>query len=145
MDRCATDAVQSVTGCSLGKRSMKFMDYGKMAATFVNLEAGRSVRVIAREDSREKAKGMFPDIENKYHAQLEAYKVMDDAELFDFMEVIVRPSPEDMPGRPLRRVKCEQCGEHVQDMRDVTVDGRTLCKACAVGAYYEPASRELDF
>ncbi len=56
MDRCATDAVQSVTGCSLGHRTMKFMDYGKMAATFLNLKTGRAVRVIAREDSREKAK-----------------------------------------------------------------------------------------
>lgn len=138
MDRCATDAVQSVTGCSLGKRSMKYMDYGKMAATFVNLDAGRSVRVVAREDSRDKAKGLFPEIENKYQAQLEAYKVMDEAELFDVMEVIVKPRPEDMPGRPLKRVRCEQCGEYVQDMRDVTVDGKTLCKACAKGAYYEP-------
>ena len=66
MDRCATDAVQSVTGCSLGKRSMKFMDYGKMAATFLNLKTNKAKRIIAREDSREKAKKRFPEIENKY-------------------------------------------------------------------------------
>jgi len=80
MDRCATDAVQSVTGCSLGHRTMKFMDFGKMAATYLNLKSGKAIRIIAREDSRQKAKEYFPEIENKYEAQLEAYKIMSDKE-----------------------------------------------------------------
>ncbi len=137
MDRCATDAVQSVTGCSLGKRSMKFLDYGKMAAAFLNLESGRAVRVLAREHSREKAKALCPEINDKYLAQLEAYKVMDDGELFEMAEVVVEVRPEDMPGRPLRRVRCDGCGEHVQDMREVYREGKALCRACADGAYYE--------
>jgi len=137
MDRCATDAVQSVTGCSLGKRSMKFMDYGKMAATFLNLKTGRAMRIIAREDSREKAKERFPEIENKYAGQLEAYKIMSDEELFDVREVAVKLRQEDMPGRPMRRVQCESCGEHVQDMREVYQDDKVLCVACARGGYYE--------
>jgi formylmethanofuran dehydrogenase subunit E len=137
MDRCATDAVQSVTGCSLGKRSMKFMDYGKMAATFLNLKTGKAIRIVAREDSRDKAKGHYPEIENKYTAQLEAYKIMSDEELFDVTEVIVRVRPEDMPGRPMRRVQCDSCGEHVQDMREVCQDGKVLCAPCASGGYYE--------
>ncbi len=136
MDRCATDAVQSVTGCSLGHRTMKFMDYGKMAATFVNLKTGRAVRVIAREDAREKAKEYFPEIEDKYKAQLEAYKIMSDNDLFDMMNVKVDIMPEDMPGRPLRRIRCDSCGEYVQDMREVYRDGRILCKPCADGGYY---------
>ncbi|RJQ52113.1 MAG: formylmethanofuran dehydrogenase [Nitrospiraceae bacterium] len=136
MDRCATDAVQSVTGCSLGHRTMKFMDYGKMAATYLNLKTNNAVRVIAREDSRDKAKNRFPDIEDKYKAQLEAYKIMPDEELFDVMSVKVGIKPEDMPGKPLKRVKCEQCCEYVQDKRDIEADGRVLCKACATGAYY---------
>src|SRR4030067_3517032 len=70
MDRCATDAVQSVTGCSLGHRTMKFMDYGKMAATFVNLKTARAVRIIAREDARETAREVFPEIGHPYEAQL---------------------------------------------------------------------------
>jgi formylmethanofuran dehydrogenase subunit E len=137
MDRCATDAVQSVTGCSLGKRSLKFFDYGKMAATYVNLRTGTAIRVVAREDSRGKAKALFPEIENKYTAQLEAYKVMPDDELFEVMEVAVKVRPEDMPGRPLQRVQCDSCGEHVQDLREVRRDGRVLCHACAHGGYYE--------
>ncbi len=137
MDRCATDAVQSVTGCSLGKRSMKFLDYGKMAATFLNLKTGKAIRVFAREDSRDKAKERFPEVENKYAGQLEAYKIMSDEELFDVMEVAVNIAPQDMPGRPMRRVQCDSCGEHVQDMREVYQDGKVLCVPCAQGGYYE--------
>ncbi len=136
MDRCATDAVQSVTGCSLGHRTMKFMDYGKMAATFLNTKTGKAIRIVAREDSRVKAKEYFPNVENKYAAQLEAYKIMSDEELFDVMEVIVKVAPEDMPGRPLARVKCDSCGEHVQDMREVVLNDRILCRPCAEGGYY---------
>ncbi len=136
MDRCATDAVQSVTGCSLGHRTMKFMDYGKMAATFLNLKTGKAVRVVAREESRQKAKEYFPDIGNKYAAQLEAYKIMPDEDLFDVMEVMVSVSPEDMPGRPLKRIRCTACGEYVQDLREVAKDGQILCRACAGTGYY---------
>ncbi|MCL4457591.1 MAG: FmdE family protein [Nitrospirae bacterium] len=136
MDRCATDAVQSVTGCSLGHRTMKFMDYGKMAATFVNLKTGKAVRVIAKEEARDKAKEYFPDIQDKYKAQLEAYKIMSDEDLFDLMDVKVEIKPQDMPGRPMKRVKCEGCGEYVQDMRDVSKEGKVLCVACAEGGYY---------
>ncbi len=115
---------------------MKFMDYGKMAATFVNLKTGRAVRVVAKEDAREKAKKYFPDIEDKYKAQLEAYKVMSDKELFDVMNVRIRIKPEDMPGRPLKRIPCDICGEYVQDMREVHKSGKVLCRPCAEGGYY---------
>lgn len=137
MDRCATDAIQSVTGCSLGHRTMKFMDYGKMAATFLNLKTKKAVRVLAREDSREKAKGLFPAIEDKYKAQLEAYKKMRDDELFAVMDVIVDIPAQDMPGRPMRRVQCSSCGEFVQDMREIYHDGKALCRPCAEGGYYK--------
>ncbi|RMG72845.1 MAG: formylmethanofuran dehydrogenase [Nitrospirae bacterium] len=136
IDRCATDALQSVTGCSLGKRSMRFVDYGKMAATFVNLETGKAVRVVAKEEARDRAKDYFPDIENKYQCQLEAYKIMPDEELFYHQEVKVDIPPQDMPGRPLKRVRCDSCGEYVQDLRDLSIDGKTLCRACAEGGYY---------
>lgn len=139
MDRCATDAVQSVTGCSLGHRTMKFVDFGKMAATYLNLKTGRAARVVAKEESRSRAKEYFPGIENKYEAQLEAYKIMPDRELFDVMEVRVTIKPEDMPGRPVRRVRCDDCGEYVQDAREICRDGRILCGYCAGAGYYLPA------
>ena len=136
IDRCATDALQSVTGCSLGHRTMRFMDYGKMAATFVNLQTGRAVRVVAKEEAREKSREYFPEIEDKYQSQLEAYKVMPDEELFYHEEVVVNIEPQDMPGRPLSRVKCSECGEYIQDMREIREDGKLFCRSCACGRYY---------
>ena len=136
IDRCATDALQSVTGCSLGHRTMRFVDYGKMAATFVNLESGKAVRVVAKEESKNKAKMYFPEIDDKYRCQLEAYKVMPDDELFSQEQVKLHIPAQDMPGRPMSRVKCAACGEHIQDLREVRRNGETLCRACANGSYY---------
>ena len=138
IDRCATDAIQSVTGCSLGKRSMRWMDFGIMAATFVNLESGKAVRITAREESRELSKKYYPALANKYQQQLEAYKIMPEDELFLFQDVEVDIPECDMPGRPLRRVQCNRCGDYVQDCREVEQGGETLCRACAGQRYYKP-------
>jgi formylmethanofuran dehydrogenase subunit E len=137
IDRCATDAIQSVTGCSPGKRTLKLVDHGKMAATFINLNTKKAVRILAREESKDRAKNYFPDIGDKYQCQTAAYKIMPDEELFEWKEVNVEIPKEDMPGRPLKRIKCEQCGEYVQDKREIQADGRLLCRACAGGAYYK--------
>ena len=137
IDRCATDAIQSVTGCSLGKRSLRWLDYGVMAATFVNLETGSAVRVTAREESRELSKNYFPTLEGKYERQLEAYRIMPQEELFKIEHVQIDLAPENMPGRPLRRVQCEKCGDWVQDCREVQEEGRVLCRSCVNGKYYK--------
>ena len=138
IDRCATDAIQSVTGCSLGKRSMRWVDYGIMAATFVNLDTGKAVRIVAREESRELSKKYCPEIENKYARQLDAYRIMPQDELFSVEEVNVTIPEQDMPGRPLKRIQCQSCGDWVQDCRDIEKDGKLLCRGCASGKYYTP-------
>jgi len=140
IDRCATDAIQSVTGCSLGKRSMKHLDHGVMAATFVNLESSKSVRITALEEAREHASKYCSDIDNKYARQLEAYKVMPEKELFRVEHVQVNIPEEDLPGRPMRRVQCDICSEWVQDCRDIQVDGKNLCRGCVDGRYYKVIS-----
>lgn len=137
IDRCATDAIQTVTGCSLGKRSLKWLDYGIMAATFVNLQTSKAVRITALEESRETSKKYCPEIGDKYKQQLEAYRIMPEDELFKVQPVSVTVPEEDMPGRPKRRVQCERCGDWVQDCREVMREGKPLCKSCALGRYYE--------
>jgi formylmethanofuran dehydrogenase subunit E len=137
IDRCATDAVSVVTGCRLGKRSLKYLDYGKVAATFVDLETGRAVRVAARDDARAKAKAMFPATTDSSQAQLEAYKVMENDDLFILQAVRVKLKPEDLPGRPRSRVTCAQCGEGVNDGRERRQGDRVLCRSCAGERYYE--------
>jgi len=137
IDRCATDAIQSVTGCSLGKRSLRWLDFGVMAATFVNLESGRAVRVTAREEARALSASYCPEVADKYQRQLEAYKLMPLEELFTFQEVSVDIRDCDLPGRPIRRVQCGQCGDWVQDCREVEREGRIFCQSCSGGRYYQ--------
>lgn len=137
IDRCATDAIQSVTGCSLGKRSLRWLDFGIMAATFVHLGTNRAVRVTAREEARALSASYCPEVVDKYQRQLEAYKVMPLDDLFVFQEVRVSLRDCDMPGRPIRRVQCNQCGDWVQDCRDLEQNGAVLCRSCAGERYYE--------
>ena len=137
IDRCVTDAVALVANCRLGKRALKFYDWGKVAATFVDLQTGRAVRVVAREDSKQRARAMFPELD-KEQGQQKAYQVMSDEELFALQEVCVNVNAEDMPSYKGPRVTCEQCGEGINFRREVVQDGRTLCKACAGARYYEP-------
>jgi formylmethanofuran dehydrogenase subunit E len=138
IDRCATDAIPVVTGCRLGKRALKFRDFGKVAATFCDLQAGRAVRVVARESSKQRADELHPEIENKNRRQMTAYRELEDADLFDIEWVRVTIRPEDLPGYKAPRVVCAECGEGINFHREVTRDGRTLCRACAGERYYEP-------
>lgn len=137
IDRCVTDAVALVAGCRLGKRALKFFDWGKVAATFVDLQSGRAVRVVAREDSKKRAGEMFPGLE-KEKGQQQAYRVLPDEELFVKTWVRVQIRPEDLPGFKGPRVVCEECGEGINFKREVSANGRTLCHACAGPRYYEP-------
>ena len=138
IDRCATDAVAVVTGCRLGKRALKFRDWGKVAATFVDLENDRAVRIAAKESSKTKARQMHPEIENKNAQQMAAYREMSDDDLFDVQWVRVTVGPEELPGYKGERIVCAECGEGINFKREVVRDGRTLCKACAGERYWEP-------
>jgi formylmethanofuran dehydrogenase subunit E len=137
IDRCATDAIPVVTGCRLGKRALKFRDFGKVAATFCDLEEDRAVRVVARESARQRARQMHPEIANKNSQQMLAYREMPDEELFDRQWVRVTLGPEEFPGYKGDRVVCAECGEGINFKREVTAGGRILCKACAGERYYE--------
>jgi formylmethanofuran dehydrogenase subunit E len=138
IDRCATDAVGVVTGCRLGKRALKFRDFGKVAATFCDLAENRAVRVSARESSKQLAAEMFPEAPNRNVQQLCAYRQIADEDLFDFQWVRVTIGPEDMPGYKAPRAICEECGEGINFKREVVCGGRTLCRSCAGERYYEP-------
>lgn len=136
IDRCVTDAVALVANCRLGKRALKFRDWGKVAATFVDLQTGRAVRVAAKETSKQLAREMFPELE-KEAGQQKAYAALSDNELFDTQWVKVEVLPEDLPGFKGPRVVCAECGEGINFKREVFAGGRTLCRACAGERYYE--------
>jgi formylmethanofuran dehydrogenase subunit E len=133
IDRCATDAILAVTGCHPGKRSMKIMDYGKMAATFVNLKTGKAVRIAAKNRDGET---IFTREMIKQNPHTDDYSKMTDEELFVVKEVSVSIKPEDLPGKPLRTVPCSSCGERIMDAREIIKDGKPLCKPCSENTFY---------
>jgi len=138
VDRCATDAIMVVTGCRLGKRALKFFDWGKMAATFVDLESGKAVRVAAKESSKEAARRAHPEIAAKNQQQMLAYREMPEEDLFEFQNVGVAVKPEDLPGYKGERIVCAECGEGINFHREIARGNSTLCRACAGESYYRP-------
>jgi formylmethanofuran dehydrogenase subunit E len=137
IDRCATDAVAVVTGCRLGKRALKFRDWGKVAATFVDVTTGRAVRVAARESSKALARTLHPELDNKNQQQILSYREIADDDLFTTQWVKVELPPEEFPGYKGERVVCESCGEGINFRREVRRDGKVLCRSCAGERYYE--------
>lgn len=136
MDRCAGDAVAYVTQVKLGRRSLKFMDYGIMAATFVDLASPQAFRIISTEESRDLAPLYAPPGLTTREAQLHAYLVMPDSIMFRVQQVKVDLSEFDLPGPTRRKVTCAACGQVVRDQREVEKHGQILCRPCALGAYF---------
>ena len=145
IDRCATDAIGLVTGCKLGRRALKFRDFGKMAATFLDLSTGKAIRIVALENSRELAEQRFPEIESKGKQQMMAYRELSEQELFREHWVTVELPPREMPGYKGQRVTCDECGEGVNFDRFVRRadddEERVLCLTCADPSlrYWRPA------
>jgi formylmethanofuran dehydrogenase subunit E len=135
IDRCMTDAIGLVANCRLGKRALKFRDWGKVAATFVDLQTGRAIRIAAKESSKEIARNMFPEM-TKDAGQQKAYAELSEEVLFDKKWVKIEVKAHDLPGYKGPRVVCAECGEGINFAREVLQDGRTLCRACAGEGYY---------
>ncbi len=138
IDRCATDAIAYVTGVKLGRRSLKFIDNGIMAATFVNLESGKAFRIVSTETSRDLAPDYAPGIDDHHQQQLAAYIKMPDDVLFTVAPVQVDVPIHDMPGPSRFKVRCEACGAMVRDKKEVLINDRVLCRPCAYGTFHRP-------
>ena len=152
IDRCATDAIAVVTGCRLGKRALKLRDWGKMAATFVDLNATlaqledgtityKGIRIAALESSKQRARDLYPHIENKNQQQMLAYRELPDSELFSEQWVRVPIHPRELPGYKSARMACAVCGEGINYDRNVSgAEGQILCQSCAApeARYYQP-------
>lgn len=139
MDRCTADAVAYVTGVKLGRRSLKFMDYGIMASTFVNLSNGKSFRIISTEDSRDLSDLYAPEVDEKSQRQISAYKRMPDSVLFRVQKVYVPISDLDLPGPTRQKSTCSQCGQIIRDGKEIVIEDRTICKPCSGKCYFSHA------
>ena len=138
-DGCFVDGVIAATNCTVGHRTLRVEDYGKVSATFVDTKMGRAVRVAPRLDVREHACAFVPEESRHYFAQMRAYQIMPDEGMLTIQEVLLKTPIERIVSRPGLRVNCDVCGEEIMNEREVLRDGLTLCRACAEGGYYQPA------
>lgn len=141
-DGCFADGVEAAAGVSVGHRTMRVEDYGKVAATFINIKTGQAVRLAPQIHVRQQALAYAPEETRHYFAQLRGYQVMPDAELFTAAPVVLSTPIEQLVSRPGVRANCSVCGEEVINEREVRSAGRVFCRACFGGGYYQPG---VDF
>jgi len=135
-DGCTLDGVGVATGCWPGRRTMHIMDFGKIAATFVDTLTDRAFRIYPHPEARLLWRTYAPEQPDRWHGYLEAYKIMPEEKLFIVQEVVLSVSLEEIISRPRANALCARCGEEINNDREVFVGGETLCRACAGEAYY---------
>ena len=136
IDGCGADGLAVATGCYVGRRSLRVVDFGKMAATLVDTKSGAAVRIIPRPDSRKLALTYVPNARSRWHAYLAAYQIIPDDLLMMAQEVTLTQSIAEILSKPNARVNCEHCGEEILNEREIINNERLLCRSCAGAAYY---------
>lgn len=135
-DGCFVDGIEVSTGVSVGRRTLRVEDFGKAAATFIDTETVRALRIAPRGDIREIAWSYAPDEELSYNAMLLGYQRMPADKLFTIRPVQLNSSLEEIISQPGLRACCDICKEEIINERELHRNGLTLCRACAGGAYY---------
>jgi formylmethanofuran dehydrogenase subunit E len=135
-DGCFADGVSAASGCTVGHRTLRIVDFGKTAATFVDIKGKRSIRITPLASARQLSDHYMPAAKSHWHAQLEAYQVMPDHELMAVQNVTLSASLAEILSRPGIRINCDLCKEEIINQREVCVNGQTLCRSCAGQAYY---------
>jgi len=138
-DGCFADGVSVASGCTLGHRTLRLMDYGKVAATFVDTETETSLRIWPHPGARTRALDYMPDAKTHWHAQLDAYQIMPYDELYRWQPVKLTVPLKQIISRPGIRVSCAHCGEEILNGREVVIDGETLCLSCSGEHYFQAA------
>ncbi len=139
-DGCFADGLIAATACTIGHRTLRVEDFGKTAATFVDTETRQAVRVFPELDIREKAYAYVLNESRHYFAQMQAYQIMPDAEMFAFSPVSLNTSLEAIISRPGMRVNCDVCGEEVMNEREIRIGESNVCASCAGESYYSVLS-----
>jgi formylmethanofuran dehydrogenase subunit E len=137
-DGCFADGVEVATGTSVGRRTLKVVDYGKIAATFIDVKSEAAVRIAPQLDIRDRSWVYAPEERRRYFAQLVGYQQIPDAELLTIQPVTLTTPVAQIVSRPGVRVDCAVCGEEIINEREIWLQNRALCQACAGPAYYLP-------
>lgn len=139
-DGCFVDGLIAATACTVGHRTLRVEDFGKTAATFIDVQTKRSFRVSPARGVREKVYAYASRETNRYSAQLYAYQIMPDNEMFNITQVVLNRSIESIVSRPGMRVLCDACGEEIMNEREVKSGEMNLCLPCAGAVYYSTLS-----
>jgi len=142
-DGCFADGIEAATGCTVGHRTLRIEDYGKIAATFVDVETERTLRIAPQPDLRHRAFSYADGESRHYFAQLQAYQSMPDDELLTIQPIILTTPVQEIVSRAGVRVNCDACGEEIINEREVLLHGRILCRACGWGGYYVSVEQTL--
>ena len=137
-DGCVIDGLAVATGCRVSRRTMRVLDFGKIAATFVDTRTEQAIRIIPHQASRQRAEAYAPEAQSRWEAYLLGYQRMPEAELLDIQAVVLSLSLEKILSKESCRVNCDQCGEEIINEREIIRAGSTLCRACAGERYYDP-------
>jgi formylmethanofuran dehydrogenase subunit E len=140
-DGCFADGVIAATGCTVGHRTLRVEDYGKVAATFVATRTGQAVRVAPVSGVRQLACSYIPEEARHYFAQMQAYQTLPDEKLFTFEDVQLTTPIEQIVSRPGVRIDCASCGEEIINEREIFLEGKPHCIPCAGGGYYRTVAR----
>ncbi len=142
-DGCFADGLEVAAGVSVGHRTLRVEDYGKVAATFASVQTGEAIRLAPRLDVRERAAAYAPNEQRHYFAQLRAYQIMPDEALFSLTPVCLIPPIERIVSRAGVRVNCCACGEEIINEREIIQDGLVYCRSCFGQGYYQIASAAI--
>jgi formylmethanofuran dehydrogenase subunit E len=135
-DGCFADGIEAATDCTVGHRTLRIEDYGKIAATFVDVETEQALRIAPQPDVRQRALTYAPAESRHYFAQWQAYQSMPDVELLTVQPVFLGASIKSILSRASVRVTCGQCGEEIINEREALLGGSIVCQPCAYGGYY---------
>ena len=143
-DMCGVDAIQFLTGCTLGKGNLIHRDYGKNAFSFYRRSDGKEARLVARPEffgengqtlgrlhQKMQTEGLTEEERAEWHDIREgiARRVMD-SRLEELFDVKAPDGPAPKRARILTSLICERCGEPAMESRTRRFQDRTLCLPC---------------
>ena len=143
-DTCAIDAIQVLTGCTVGKGNLVLLGIGKMGFSFYRRRDGKAVRIVGRPPKPGEGTDEYRELQAKSNGGNLADRERDrfetlrqergrrilEADLDELFELKTPPRPVP-PYAPMKRsLACSACGESVMETRARLCDGRILCPDC---------------
>lgn len=136
-DGCTVDGLIAATGCHIGGRTLRILDFGKVAATFIDTYTESAFRLAPKPESRSLALKYILGVRTHWEAMLKGYQVIPQDDLFKVQAVKLEVHLAEIISKPGRKSACMQCGEEIINGREVLSRDVILCRACAGDGYFQ--------